>query len=77
MAELVVLCALIRIGQHLIRLVYLLEAGLTVLVAGVQVGVIFLGKLSVCFFEFVLGCALLDAEDLIIVSFICHMDTSI
>ena len=76
MAELVVLCPLIGVGQHLVCLVYLLEASLAFLVAGMQVGVIFLGKLSVCFFQLVLRCALFDAENLIIISFFCHKSTS-
>ena len=76
MAELVVLCPLIGVGEHLVCLVYLLEASLAFLVAGMQVGVIFLGKLSVCFFQLVLRCALFDAENLIKISFFCHKSTS-
>ena len=76
MAELVVLCTLIGIAQHLICLVYLLKASLALLVAGMQVRVIFLGKLSVCFFKLILRRALTDAEDLIIISFFCHKSTS-
>src|SRR5699024_7846667 len=38
----------------------------------VEVGMVFLRHLAVCFFQFVLAASLLDAEDFIIISFISH-----
>ena len=76
MTELIVLCTLVGVGEDLIRLVYLLKAGLARLVAWVQVGVIFLGKLPICFFKLIRGCGLAYAENLIVISFFCHKYTS-
>ena len=71
-AELVVLLALVGIGEDLIGLVGLLEALLTGLVAGVLIGVVLLGDLAVCFFDLVLRGALRNAEHLVVITFICH-----
>ena len=71
-AELVIFLALIGIGQHLVGLVDLLELLLGLLVAGVHVRVILPGQLFVCFFDLVLAGALFNAQDLVIISFVCH-----
>ena len=76
MAETIVLCALISIGKDLIGLVYLFKPRFARFVAGMKIGVIFFGKLSVCFFELILGRVLGYAENLIIISFFCHKATS-
>ena len=68
--ELVIAGALVGIGENLVSLVYLLEASLGRRVAGMQVGVIGLGKLAVCFFQVVLAGVLVNAEDFIKVSFL-------
>ena len=47
---LVILCLLIRVGEHGIRLVDLLELLLRLLIARIDIGVILLGELIVCFF---------------------------
>ena len=54
MTELIVFLALLGIGQHFVCLVALLEALLTGFVAGVQIRVVLLGELPVCFF-YVIG----------------------
>jgi len=72
-AELVVPRLLLRIAEHLVGLVDLLELLLGLLVAGVHVRVVLPRQLFVCFFDLVLRCALADAENLIIISlFLCH-----
>ena len=53
-AVLVVPGALVRVGEHLVGLVDLLEFGLGFLVAGVQVGVVLLGQLAVGLFDFII-----------------------
>lgn len=50
MAELVVPAALILIGEHLVGLVDLLKFRLGVSVTGVEIGMILLRLLTVCFF---------------------------
>ena len=70
MAELVVTGALVLVGQDLIGFVDLLELGLSHGVAGVQVGVVLLGQLAVGFFQFVIGRALGNAKDFVIITFL-------
>ena len=72
MAELVILRALVGIGQHLVGLVDLLEALLAFFIARMQVRVVGLGQLAVGFFDLVLGCAFFDTEHFIIISFFSH-----
>ena len=72
MTELIVFLALLGIGQHFVCLVALLEALLTCFVAGVQIRVVLLGKLPVCFFYLIGRSVLADAQHLVIVSFISH-----
>ena len=65
--------ALVRIGQHLIGLAYLLELLLGSLVAGVPVRVVFHGQLSVCFLYVISAGALVYAQYLIVITFVfCH-----
>ncbi len=72
-AELVVALALVAVAEDLIGLVDLLESGLGLLVAGVQVRVVLLGQLPVGLLNLCLCGALLDAQDFIVVSFLfCH-----
>ena len=72
MAELVILRALVGIGQHLVGLVDLLEALLAFLIARMQVRVVGLGQFAVGFFDLVLGCAFFNTEHFIIISFFSH-----
>ena len=71
--KLVVPRLFLRIGQHLVGLVDLLELLLGLLVAGVHIRVVFAGQLFICFFDLVLRCALTDAKDFVIIAFfLCH-----
>lgn len=72
-AELVVLFALFLVGEHLVGLVRLLEALLAGLVVRVQVGVSGFGDIPVCFFYFIRRGALVNAEHLVIITFVCHI----
>ena len=72
MAILIILLPLFLVGENFIGLVGLLEAFLAGLVAGMQVRVVFLGDLAVCFFYFFCRGILLDAEHFVIISFFCH-----
>ncbi len=69
-AKLVIPCALILIGKHLVGLVCLLKLNLGVLIARVQVRVILFRNFSVCFFYLVIRSTLLYTEHFIIVSLI-------
>ena len=73
-AVLVVPGLFIGVGQNLIRLVDLLELFLGGLVAGVLIGVVFHGQLAVGLFDLGVGRVFLDAQHLVIISFvlICH-----
>ena len=71
-AELVVLRALLRVGQHLIGLVDLLEAFLRFLVARVDIGMVLLGEGAVRLFDRGVVRIFVYAQNLIIVSF-SHM----
>ena len=73
MTELVVLRTLLRIRKDSIRLVYFLKFDLGFFVARIHIGVIFLGKTAVSLFYGSLVRVLIYAEDLIIVSFFCHI----
>ena len=71
-AELVVPGFFLGIGQDLIGLVDLLELLLGLFIAGVHVRVVFPGQLFICFFDFILRGALLDAQHLVIIYFFSH-----
>ena len=75
-AELVVACPLFRVGQDLVGLVQLLEAGLGVFIVGMQIRVTFLGQLPVGLFDVFLGGVLRDAQHLVIISFRCCSQSS-
>ena len=70
MAELVVPAALILIREHLVGLVDLLKFRLGVSVTGVEIGMILLRLLTVCFFYLVLSGIFADPEHLVKISFI-------
>ena len=69
-AELVVPGPLLLVGEDLVGLVDLLELLLGLLVPGVQVRVVLLRQLPVCFFDLVLRGALLYAQHLVIIAFL-------
>ena len=71
-AELVVLRPLLGVGQHLVGLVDLLELLLGGLVAGVHVRVVLLRQLAIGLLDGRLVRALLEAKDLVVVSFVSH-----
>ena len=71
-AVLVVLRALVVVGEDLVGLVDLLEALLAGLVARMQIGMVLLGELSICFFDLLGARALLQAEHLVVIAFVCH-----
>ncbi len=73
LAELVILCLLVRVGQHGVCLVDLLEVLLGIRIAGVQVGVILLGELAVGALDRLRIGAPVYAEYLIIISVFCHI----
>jgi len=66
-AELVILSALFRITQNLVSFIDLFKLLFGLFVAGVRVGMIFLRKLTVAFFYFVLRRVLINAKDFIVV----------
>src|SRR5699024_1973350 len=74
-AELVVPLALFGVGQYVVGLVDLLELFLGLFVAGVQVRVVFLGKLAVCAFDLVVAGIFANAQDLVVITFFCHSIT--
>ena len=77
MAVLVILCLLIGVGKNVIGFVYLFEILFRLCITGIHIGMIFLCQLAVCFFYFIVPRALLEAEDFIIVTFICHFSISL
>src|SRR5262249_1850637 len=66
-AELIVLAALLGVGEHLVGLVDLLEAGLGLLVALVHVRVVLPGELAVGGLDVRVARVLRDAENLVVV----------
>ena len=74
-AELVVFGALILIREDVVGLVDLLHLRLGFLVVGVKVGVVFFYHRAVGFFQLVVRSTLLHSEDLVIISFVCHIYT--
>ena len=71
-AVLVVARLFFAVGKHLIRLVRFLELFLGGFVAGVEVRVILLCDLAVCFFDLVVARVFAHAEHFVIISFLCH-----
>ena len=77
-AELVIPCSLVAVAENLIGLIDLFEPGLSRCVAGIQVRVVLLGQLAVGFFDIRFRRALLDAQNLIIITFLIrHMSLHI
>ena len=73
MAVLVIALALRGVAQHLVGLVDLLEPGLGLLVAGIQVGVVLLGQLAVGLLDLIVRGGAVYAQHLVVISFIfCH-----
>ena len=72
-AELVIPRLFLRIGQHLVGLVDLLELLLRLFVAGVHVRMVLARQFFVGFFDLILRCTFADAQHLIIITFfLCH-----
>ena len=71
MAVLVVPGLLVRVGEDLIGLVDLLELLLCLFIVRIQVRMILPGHLLICALDLVLGCALVNAQDLVIITFFC------
>ena len=73
-AVLIIPGPLFVIGQHLVGLAHFLELLLGFLVAGVPVGMVFHGCLSISPFDFIGAGALLNAQHLIVITLvICHL----
>ena len=73
-AVLVVQLALLRVREHLVCFVDLLELCLGVLIAGVIVRVVLHGKLAVCLFDLGIACALGYPQHFVIITlFLCHI----
>src|SRR5438132_10079573 len=68
MSEPVVLCALVRVAQHLVGLGGLLEPGLGFLVPGITIGVVVEGELAVRLLDRIFGGFALDPENLVVVA---------
>src|SRR4029453_15520221 len=68
MAEAIVGGALLRIGQHRVRLGRLLEMLLGVLAALIAVGMVLERKLAVGGLQLRVGCAATDAQDLVVIA---------
>ena len=69
LAETVVGCALLLIGEHGICLTHLFELRLSGFIAGVAIRVVLHGKATIRFLDLVLRCPALNAEHLIVVLF--------
>ena len=72
MAELIVLRSLIRIGKDAVGLVQLLELGLCRLIVGMQIRMAGLGRLPKSAFDLAVGSRFADAQNLVIIPFVCH-----
>ena len=72
MAVLIVARFFLRVGQHLVGLVDLLEVGFRLFIPRIQVGVILFRHLSIGFFDFILRGALLNPQHLVEIPLICH-----
>ena len=72
MTKLVVALSFLRVGKHVVGLVYLLKLLRRLWVVRVKVGVIHFRHFTVGFFYLVVGSALLQAQYFIVISFLCH-----
>ncbi len=70
MTKLVIPCLLIRIVQNLIGLIDFLEVGFRLLITRIEIRMILLGELTVCFFYFIICGVFRHTHNLIIVSLI-------
>ena len=76
MAELVILCLLVRIGQNGVCLIDFLEACLRLCIPRMQVGMVFFCQGAVCLLDRRLVGGAIDSQHLVIISFICHSCSS-
>ena len=67
-SKLVILLSLLRVAQYVVSLGGFLELFLCLLIVRIAVRVIFDGYLSVSLLDFIVGCRLVDAKHLVIVS---------
>ena len=74
-AELVVALAFFGVGEHVVGFVDLLELFLGHFIAGVEVGVVFLGELAVGALDLGVAGIFADAQHLVVISFFCHRIT--
>ncbi len=71
--KLIILGPFLRIRQNGIRFIGLFETGFCLLIAGVQVRMVLFGCFPICFFYIIVRGSLFQAQDLIIIPFICHV----
>ncbi len=72
-AKLVVPGTFVRVGQHLVGLVQLLEASLCFLIVGMQVGMAFLRLFAIGTLDFVIRRVLLYAQHFIVIALVRHV----
>jgi len=72
MTVLVITSFFLLITEYLISFVSLLELRLGFLIAGVQVGMVLLGFFTVSLFYIIGTCVFVNAQHLIVISFISH-----
>lgn len=78
MAELVILGSLVGIGKHMVGFIDLLEFFLCRFgIVLVQIRMVFAGKSSVCFFDFIIGGVFTYAKDVIIILAVCHKEITL
>ncbi len=69
MAVLVVRRTLLRVRQHFIGFLHLLEMPFRILVARIAVGVVLHRELAISLLDFVIACVLCDAQNLVVIPF--------
>jgi len=72
LATLVVLLALLLVGEHRVGLLNFLKALFGALVVGIAVGVVFAREVAVCFLDFALAGVFVDAEDVVVIFGLRH-----
>ena len=78
MAELVILGSLVGIGKYMVGFIDLLEFFLCRFgIVLVQIRMVFAGKSSVCFFDFIIGGVFTYAKDVIIILAVCHKEITL
>lgn len=73
MAKLIVLRPLLTIRKGFVRLVYLFKFCLCLRVVRMQIGMILFSQFAVSRFDFIIACVLLNAQNLVIISFLRHL----